>query len=374
MFFFIKKILIFSLPVSLIFVFPAIVIFLGREYISHPDVVQTQMNFPEVIFGTAYNSESFTTYKRFLVEEKKPKIIALGTSRVMQLRKEFFKEPETFVNAGGAVKTLEDIDFFIKNLPIDNKVEVIILSLDQNMFYENLTSKEGGEESVLPVRLMRLGSMSRKIYLDYMTHKFTLTELINKYDNSKNIGLIALTEGDGFRSDGSYRYNKAPYKQSRNDTVSIEIQQKINDIKQNTPEISSKQKHLFNVNLELLSNILDLCEQKNIIVIGFTPPLPEPIYQTMSNTVGLDKEMVTTVPEEVLNIFTEHDSDFYDLSSPMVFGGNETEFVDTIHGTDVMYLKIMLYMSERTDVLDKYTDSKFLRIVIQNTKQDFLSF
>jgi hypothetical protein len=371
---FFKKIFLFLLPVSLIFVFPAMIAFFGREYVSPHSVVQAQINFPEVLSGTAYNSESFIPYKRLLVDAKKPTVVALGTSRVMQIRKEFFKDSEAFVNAGGAAKTLGDIDLFIRELPPDDNVKVLILSLDQNMFYKDTFSHEDRGELILPVKLMKLGSMSRKIYLDYATHKFSLTELIDKHDNSKNIGLIALTQGDGFRSDGSYRYNQASLNLNRNDSVSIEIQQKIDGVKKNSREASVYQKQQLDANLKLLSDILDLCEQKNITVLGFMPPFPEPVYQAMLDTSGLDNEMVTIMPKEVANVFIEHNSFFYDLSSPTVFGGKKTEFVDVVHGTDLMYLKIMVYISEHTDILDEYVDSEFLKETVKNTKQDFLQF
>ena len=61
------------------------------------------------IYGTALNSNTFY-YKLELIKQVKPKIISLGSSRVMQFRKDGFKT--SFSNAGGAMNHLNEGAFF----------------------------------------------------------------------------------------------------------------------------------------------------------------------------------------------------------------------------------------------------------------------
>lgn len=370
---FLKKVFLFLIPVSLIFVFPLMVIVFGREYVSARDVVQTQMDYPDTLFGFAYNDESFIPYKKLLVEVKKPTVVALGTSRVMQIRKEFFKDPKTFVNAGGAGKTLGDVEQFIQELPADNNVKVLILGLDQDMFYKTSVSPDKRAESLLPLRYSDiLATMSRRIYLDYATHKYSISVLLDKSRTTNNIGLSALMYEDGFRSDGSYRYNQASNNIDRVKTIALQIEQKANDIKKDRREPDDFQKQQLELNLTLLFDILDRCKQKGIVVVGFMPPYPQLEYQAMVDAGGLNNEMITVIPKKVTDIFAAHNNFFSDLSSPTIFGGNETEFVDVIHGTDIMYVKLILYLSERTKDLSVYTDTQFLKETVRDVHQDFL--
>lgn len=372
---FLKKVIIFLLPVLLLFILPAAVIFFGREYVSSRDVVKIQTMYPDAIFSFAYNDISFIPYKKLLIEEKKPTIIALGTSRVMQIRKEFFKEPEMFVNAGGGAKTLEDMKLFLEELPTDSRVKTVILGLDQTMFHDVSESPEKRTEDVLPLRVANiLTSMSRRMYLDYAAHKYSFSALVDASGSSHNIGLSAIMHGDGFRSDGSYVYYQASVDPDLFTKVEKELQQRGTEIQGYQDEFSDEQKQQMEVHLQTLSEILALCKRKGIAVVGFMPPYPPTVYNAFMGTKSFYRVMLTTTPKRVADIFSEYGYSFFNLSSVETFGGDETEFVDVIHGTDGMYSKIMIYLSERTKDLNGYTDIHSLKEMLKNTKGAFLPF
>ena len=62
-----------------------------------------------------------------LIKQVKPEIIALGSSRVMQFREDSFNKK--FVNAGGAMNSLSEFNFFEKMYEFHNP-KYIILGLD----------------------------------------------------------------------------------------------------------------------------------------------------------------------------------------------------------------------------------------------------
>ena len=74
------------------------------EHNSFESIVKRQLNHNS-IYGTALNENVFA-YKLELVKQTKPKIVALGSSRVLQLREEFFRD--SFVSAGNAMNTLKE--------------------------------------------------------------------------------------------------------------------------------------------------------------------------------------------------------------------------------------------------------------------------
>lgn len=374
---FLKKLFLFLLPVALFLVLPIVVVVFGREYVSMRTVVGVQMKYPDTIFGFAYNNESFIPYKKLLVENSNPKVVTIGSSRVMQIRKEFFLNEDDFINAGGISKRLGDVQMFLQELPNDTSIEVLIMGLDQEMFYENPLSYEDRTESMLPIRFIRLVSqMGRRMYLDYVAQKYSLSLLLEDFYGTKNIGLSALVCGDGFRSDGSYRYNESSQNPRRVEQVLLQIDQQAKRITVDQQEMTKEKEGNLEENIKMLSDIFEIAKQKEIRIIGFLPPYPEPTYQAMLSGSGLDREMVTTVPLRVEEIFSEYGHPFFDLSATSVFEGEGdlTEFVDVIHGTDVMYLKMLIYISEHTDKLDQYVDASLLKNMLQDAEGDFLQF
>ena len=220
------------------------VIFYGREFYSIKEVVATQKEFSQTIFGFSYVSTLFFPYKNLLFREQNGNVIALGTSRVMEIRKEFFIKPNSFVNAGGAVRSLNDAEKFVNDLPNNSNLKVIFFGLDQEMLYEDLNKNSDKKELLFPKRMIDTFSfMSRRMYLDYFSHKFNLNTLINNSKENHNIGISALINGDGFRYDGSYRYFEAQTNKNLIEDVNKRIQEKVGVIKkENNQNYNSKNK------------------------------------------------------------------------------------------------------------------------------------
>lgn len=367
---FFKKLALFVLPLGLVFIFPSLVTYYGKEYFSVAKIVTIQSRYPETLFSFAYNAATFYPYKKKLVEISNPKVITLGSSRVMQFREEFFTPPSSFINAGGAGKSLEDIENFVKALTSTSSINVIILGLDKELLESPYHSKEIIKERILPVRFISIAvSMSRRIYLDYFAHKYSIRDLYDTSTHTNHIGLAALLHRDGFRKDGSYRYGGASVNPARLANVEAEIIAKKDNIENSviTPTDTTKN---IEQNIQALKRILKDAKEKKIIVLGIMPPYPTDIYD------ALDKhdESFKVVSGEIWKSFRDNNFLFFDLSSIKTFGGKETEFVDAIHGTDTMHLKMIIYLIEQTNVLDKYTDIKSLKDILKKTKGDFLQF
>lgn len=362
--------LLFVLPLCVVFIFPSVITYYGREYVSVEHVLRTQLRFPETLFSFAYNGSTFYEYKKKLVEATNPKVITLGSSRVMQFREEFFDPASSFINAGGAGKSLEDIENFVGALSSTSSINVIILGLDKEIFESPYRSLETGKDRWLPVRFIGVAvSMSRRIYLDYLAHKYTLRDLYDTSIHTKHVGLSALVHQNGFRKDGSYRYGGASVNSSRIAYVKSEVAGRANAIESNVGIVNDK-KIVIEQNIQALNRILADAKQKKIIVLGIMPPYPTPIYNAMDKS----DDSFKFISGEICKSFRDANFLFFDLSSIKTFGGKETEFVDAIHGTDAMHLKIMIYLIEETSILDNYTDIKSLKDMLKKTKGDFLTF
>jgi hypothetical protein len=145
------------------------------------------------------------SYKAELIDMRDAPVIALGSSRVMQFRKEMFISPGMFSNAGGAVPQLDEARRFLLALPREAVPRVIILGLDQNFFKPSWHPTLSPEEVAPRQRLLSLLSGEwRKVYTDYITGKFDIRQLSSAHEESMSVGVNALINQNGFRPDGSH--------------------------------------------------------------------------------------------------------------------------------------------------------------------------
>ena len=191
---FINKIILhLSIPLIIL----GYLIFLG--YIHNLHVTR----FPErkILMGEPYNENYLGSYK-WQKNLDQIDLIAIGSSRVLQFKSEFFSKP--FFNLGYLVGTPKQTLQFIQGKKIKNKT--IIISLDQWAF--NAEWAKYSTPFVKPSEPNFLEScISAGRLNDILTLK--LSPLISSTDSHiLKIGAGANISLDGMTSDGSYYYGK----------------------------------------------------------------------------------------------------------------------------------------------------------------------
>ena len=64
-----------------------------------------------ILFGRAFMSQQYNVYKTEMTRRRKPALLVVGSSRVMQFRKEMFAPVgDRFYNAGGLLQSLADVE------------------------------------------------------------------------------------------------------------------------------------------------------------------------------------------------------------------------------------------------------------------------
>ncbi len=137
---FIRNLTIFLLPILCLLGFNLFILTLSGELFS-PDRIIACQSTDNGLIGLAY-SNPIKYIKLKITEHKKPKILLLGTSRVMQFRDFFFNNPELFYNAGGAISKIKDFNIFINTLETEN-IQIVIVGLDQYFFNKNWDDLNG---------------------------------------------------------------------------------------------------------------------------------------------------------------------------------------------------------------------------------------
>ena len=366
---FIKKLAIFLTPIGLIFIFPVVVLFLSREYYPISKVVTNQTKKPEIVYGVVYSFLD-RSYKKSLIVSRQPEVIALGSSRIMQLRQEFFIEPNKFTNAGGGALGLDEMVKFIQKLPSDHKVKLIILELDQEIFKPSSFGVQNEAEKSNGI-LKWLSTDWKRVYIDHFYGKFSLKQLFKQSATTKNIGLNSLVNGNGFRADGSYQYGKMLSNPNHQSNLVTELSIVSSAIERDRGSFLYGDK-ISPTAISSLNDILKLAAERNIDVVGFLPPYPNQFYQQIARMDDVYQKNMTCLPREIDYVFSQYHFNFYDFSDIKILGASDQEFVDPQHGTDKLFLRLAIYMAERDPLLSKYFDLERLNKTLRETKGDYL--
>jgi hypothetical protein len=370
---FIKKVILFLLPLGFVFIFPISVYILSREYYSVEAVIKAQTANPDILYGMAYGSLG-NDYKKQLLTKVNPELVISGNSRSVEFRQEFFLESNKFYNAGnGGMSTVESLNEIIKQSPLDNEIKFIIVSLDPGDFMSN-HSLQKMPASDLNNGFSRfiyfLKNGWKQVYVDYLTHKFSFKELREKAKVG-HIGLNAIINNDGYRLDGSYQYAKAAADTEHRSNLIIAINKQVESIRRRS-DYSGYENEPSNSKLDSLNNILKLCREKHIYVLGFLAPRPTGVYREFISSDYPHKDVVKDLPIKLDKVFSANGFAFYDLSDSKLLGTSDNEFLDWVHGTDKLYLRITIYLAEKNEQLRKYVDLNKLKEMLKNTKGDFL--
>ena len=316
------------------------------------------------MYGTLLNENVFG-YKLELIRQTKPDIIALGSSRVLQFRQEYFTT--SFGNAGNAMNTLKEGEYFLEEILKIYKPQLIILGLDFWFFspyftnfrdapYHTITGTGISAEKILTI--LQLIAQGEFFHLHYIVDNHFIT---NPYTTLDSLGLNAINKGRGFLPDGSYVYGEVFEKTPTKDVHFANTLQRIE-------QGNSRFEYAKTVDMTRITDllkILSLLEQNNIKVVLFIPPIAPSIYTAMqekAENYGYIDELFATMKALNLKVFNYH--------NPNTLHNDDCEFIDGFHGGDVYYARILQDMAKQNSLLKEHTNFARLQTIIttQNGK------
>lgn len=268
------RLVIFLLPAAATLVFPAWVLFASGE--SEPDEVFLDLRRQSRPFlvGRAY-SDAMGYLKLKTVQVEAPPIVALGTSRVMPFRQDFFGT--RFFNAGsGEYRQFDDLLAFLRQIPAGGEPKLIVLGLDQKFFNARWTSRisEPFARQQLKENRMRWWSLLRaswpSVYRDYLMGKFRIADLVRPQpDGVRRIGLTAAVRNSGYREDGSFTWDFWEFDAE-------DLKQIARDESYYVYGTSVSDRAIEDVKMFLAE-----CRQRDIYVAGFLPPFSPRVYHAL---------------------------------------------------------------------------------------------
>jgi hypothetical protein len=278
-------------------------------------------------------------YKLSLFHHVKPRIVALGASRVWQIRSQYFTGP--FVNMGGAMASFKDGEAILRKMAASHKPEVVIMGIDPWWFgsgginFRMGTSNATGQEFRLDMLFMPCDWLIRQklSYQDYFN------VLLGKTPSPiPAIGVTAVTRMDGFYKDGSY-YDLGLVTGFHN-LGDRKFESVLSKIKAGSDAFKYDKSISKDRWKEFISMVM-FAQRENIHLITFLTPLPPRIIDLMAN-MGDNYAYI----DELRAMFPELSKLSYDFFDPRSFGSSDCEFIDGIHGGEITYLRILLEISK----------------------------
>ena len=368
---FIKKTIYFlAVLFAVIFAIPIYVLSVSGELTSIDEVVAAQNNRDSLfLYGAAYYDHT-QSYKLKSIKVRKPRIITIGSSRVLQFRSKFFKDPSVFFNAGRTIYKIRHIIYFLQKMPEDAKPDIIILGLDQWLFNEKYIDERMkknyevvNDSNYIDHFHNTVNSFTvikdnyRSVYKDILDNKIQINQL-RKEEN--NVGLMAKFVGDGYRNDGSYYYKERiemgavlspAFKDYEFKLTSSYIEQGAGQFVHNTV--------IYKKAIQDLEDLFNYCRKKDIKVLGFLPPIPHQVYQTMLSKEQA-YEYLDSLPYVIGKVHENYGHCFHNFSDFQYFGAEDSEALDGYHGSEKTYLRLFIKMAESCDYLKEHVDINYL--------------
>jgi hypothetical protein len=352
---FLLKILVFILPFAiLVGGFTLLMVYSG-EAMPLSSVVQMQMGDTPVLYRPNFGNRD-VQFKTLSVNMRQPEIIAIGSSRVLQMRDGLFTEqPEAFYNAGAPAWGLDEIKTVLQSL--DHIPQVVILGIDFPWF----NAAYEADEFPAPLNdLEQLGATNRSVLravLEGRAPEFDLwAARRDRVGDGMALGGKAIENGHGFRSDGSERYGDflvAGYLYQPTE------RERHMEWMRNGEEMYVYGDTVSDDAIGEMTEILEWSKANNITLIGMLPPYAPELYRRMMRREN--HTYMEGVKSRLSEMFSEYGYRLFDYSDGAAFGTDE-DFFDGWHGSERVYLRLYMQMVEALpEALGRYSNLERLR-------------
>lgn len=354
------KFLLFSIPIILVLLVPTVILRISGE--NFKQISELSLKQDKYIIGYSNNENNYLYLKWHRVNDgAKSKVLALGSSRVMEFRAGMFDA--SFYNAGWATKSLDQFQPFLEGIAADKYPEYLIIGLDQWFFNKNTDSFKTTTKREMWKNSFSYYSTAatyRAIYSDLLHRKINRSVLLDKQDSVTRIGLNARINDAGFLNDGGMYYGDEVAKLMHNDTTHYDFRYRATYDRIRKGDRKFEYGSDLNPDaLVILERLLVYCNKHHIKVVAFLPPFADEIYKYMEQS-GKYTYMSKIYPA-IKPLVERYNGELYDFSTVSSVHSSDSEVLDGLHGGELTYLKIVIKMLEEGSVLNKTTNLERLK-------------
>ena len=303
---------VFLMLVAAIIGFSVICLYRAGELCSFSSFIHPLQQ--DQLFGLGYSYYD-KAYKFHMTDEvERPEVLALGSSRIMQVKRSVVSPDYSFYNAGGAIQNARELPLFINKL--HDSPKLILVNIDQwwfNRAYiaEDLPFSPSVYDDEPALDMHKRGQFVCDFYTDLVKGKISLKKVFS----SPHIGLNAICNENGFAADGS-RY--------QGDMIlAPEVQEDYN-----------------------FKNVLGRIRDGNLrFQYG-----DEAVYQRMQETGKYG--YMSKLYDMLRPLFDQYEGcSLYDFTDVTDTGAHNYDFDDGFHGSEIIYNGMIRQMVRRDSTL-----------------------
>lgn len=363
---------VFVLPLLVVVGLPTLLLLLQGEVMPLGQVIRMQKNSDSmVLYGPAVSGPD-GAFKLKSVLAREPRILAMGSSRVMAFRSKFFKDSEAFYNSGGSVSGFRHFRQFLENIPPGKEPKVIIMAFEQRYFNavaghfmrHDYQEWLHWEQDVPKILLQGIRDTYKKTLVEGQSVSSLLPakpdgepmsagEIASALKSMNRIGMTALVKNNGYRNDGSYYYGSYVANPTSPSHWDYRFSDTLRRVEQGTSGFQWGSE-VWAEALAEISILLPYCKKRGIDVVAFMPPFAPAVLEEMrrsGNFTYIDKIMPAAEP-----VFRKHGVNFFDFTDMRAFGSNDSETIDGWHASEKAYLRAFLIMARKDPVLRREVD------------------
>ncbi|HEV7405365.1 MAG TPA: hypothetical protein VGO11_20650 [Chthoniobacteraceae bacterium] len=369
------RLALFSVPLLVFFGVPVAALWLGGEWMPSIDI-RTRLGATPgrlVLHGPAF-SNRIIYQKTRLIDERRPQVLTLGTSRVLQFRAGFFLPDVRFLNGGSCIQRVVHFRSLLANIPKERQPEVLILGLDQYWFnpksaYTDIVTRgtawfeEQRTHEFDRVEMLRHNWWT--IDRDLWTGAVPLQKLLSGAGRTDRLGFTALVRDEGTRNDGSYRYRSYFYDLDDARHLDRNFSESFRKIDHGLlPYEWSSELHA--PALKEMEELLAECDRRGVMVVGFLPPFAHPLIEEMAKIKG-GYDYLPKLEPALRPLFEQHGFELYDYTDAAQLGTPDREAIDGFHGTERTYIRLLVAMLRQGSALNAYASLPELEQVLATT-------
>jgi hypothetical protein len=358
------KLVIYLTPFALgFFLLTGVLVYVG-ESMPLGTVVAMQQADEKVLFRYQYGNRD-QAFKLLSANTRRADVLAVGSSRILQFRAGFFnRNPDAFYNAAAPAWRLEQVEQLVYGLEPDALPKVLILAIDPPWFNDDYEGDEFPKPLSDYENLFLVNRSFLQDFLggvDFSRPGFNTRSYLQRREPGGSggtaLGLRAIRDGHGFRSDGSEQYGDflvaGWLTQTGQRDVHIRWMQRGRDMYVYGETVSETA-------LTRLSALLDYAAKHDITVIGFLPSYAPNLWERMMRRGR--HTYITALTPRLQALFDARGFVFFDFSDGASVDTRTWEFFDGWHASELSNLRLYLKMLEALpDVLGEYSDLTELR-------------
>lgn len=275
--------------------------------------------------------QDFVRYKLDLIALRRPRVLVVGSSRGMQIRSDMLGVDDlAFVNGGGLVETLGDLETLFDRLPAGARPGVIVLAIDHWWFNPAWADapRPAPGEGALDWRahltaLRRLATQPAAVADGLFGPPATARGLL---------GLTARRTGSGFRADGSL----------------AQVEWEFAD--RETPPIGERVAHATHqfaaastVSPERVARLgafLNRARALGVDVVGFAPPFSSSVVAAL-RVDDRHRGLMCSFSTAMSTLFAAADRPFVDATDLSTLGLDDSYMFDPWHAAETFHVHLI---------------------------------